>query len=110
MPDSPPLLGFSNPKFHTGRNTSVRRGDRWHGVAQARIEQGAGRHTGPLPLHTELRRFDMLTAADLRDEHDPACRTPEGLLAVMQRLYPGFQADETVTLVHFQWVLMESPM
>ncbi|MNN55224.1 hypothetical protein D3C81_1700860 [compost metagenome] len=103
MPDSPPLLGFANPQFHTGRNTSVRRGDRWHGVAQARIEQDAGRHSGPLPLLTELRRFNTLTAADLSDEHDPACRTPEGLLAVMQRLYPGFQADEIVTLVHFQW-------
>lgn len=110
MPDSPPLLRFTHPLFHTGRNTSVRRGDRWHGVAQAHIEQGSGRHSGPLPLHTELRRFDTLTAADLRDEHDPACRTPEGLLAVMQQLYPGFQADETVTLVHFQWVLIESPM
>ena len=35
-----PLLGFDNPQFHTGRNTSVRRGARWHGVAQACIELG----------------------------------------------------------------------
>ncbi|WP_449465660.1 hypothetical protein [Stenotrophomonas humi] len=103
MPDSLPLLGFANPQFHTGRNTSVRRGDRWHGIAQVRIEQGAGRHSAPLPLLTELRRFDTLTTADLHDEHDPACRTPEGLLTVMRQLYPEFQADEIVTLVHFQW-------
>jgi hypothetical protein len=57
-----------------------------------------------MPLHTELRRFDTLTAAELRDEHDPACRTPEGLLAVMEQLYPGFQRDEVVTLVHFDLV------
>lgn len=103
MPVPAPLLGFSTPQFHTGRNTSVRRGARWHGVRAARIELGAGRHSAPLPLRTELRRFDTLTAADLRDEHDPACRTPQGLLAVMQGLYPGFQPDETVTLVHFLW-------
>ncbi|WP_269789918.1 hypothetical protein [Stenotrophomonas sp. Iso1] len=103
MPDPLPLLGFANPQFHTGHNISVRRGDRWHGVVQARIDRGAGRLSAPLPLLTELRRFDTLTAADLRDEHDPACRTPEGLLAVMRRLYAGFQRDEMVTLVHFDW-------
>ncbi|MGH8055515.1 MAG: hypothetical protein ACREP4_16515 [Stenotrophomonas sp.] len=103
MPDSLPLLGFANPLFHTGRNTSVRRGERWHGIALARIELGGGRVSEPLTLQTERRRFDTLIAAELRDEHDPACRTPEGLLAVMQQLYPGFHPDETVTLVHFQW-------
>ncbi len=103
MTDPLPLLGFANPQFHTGRNTSVRRGNRWHGVPQARIEQAAGVHSQPLALHTELRRFDTLTSVDLRDEHDPRCRTPEGLLAVMQQLYPGFQRDEAVTLVHFDW-------
>ena len=53
---------------------------------------------------TQIEDFGrVLTAADLADEHDPACRTPPGLLAVMQQLYPGFEQDETVTLVHFQW-------
>ena len=98
-----PLLGFDNPQFHTGRNTSVRRGARWHGVALACIELGEGRQIGPLSLQTELRAFDALDEADLRDEHDPGCRTPAGLLAVMQRLYPGFLDDELVTLGHF-WV------
>lgn len=97
-----PLLGFDNPQFHTGRNTSVRRGARWHGVTQVCIALGEGRQLGPLPLHTELRSFDALEEADLCDEHDPACRSPAGLLAVMQRLYPGFRHDELVTLVHFQ--------
>ena len=97
-----PLLGFDNPQFHTGRNTSVRQGARWHGVALACIELAEGRQLGPLSLQTELRAFDALDEADLRDEHDPGCRTPAGLLAVMQRLYPGFRSDELVTLVHFR--------
>ena len=97
-----PLLGFDTPRFHTGRNTSVRRGARWHGVETACIDLGDGRHSAPLPLQTELRSFAALEEADLRDEHDPGCRTPAGLLAVMQRLYPGFRSDELVTLVHFR--------
>lgn len=103
MPNPVPLLGFATPLFHTGRNTSVRRGQRWHGAPRACIEYAPGQLSAPLELRTELRRFDTLTAADLADEHDPACRTPPGLLAVMQQLYPGFEQDETVTLVHFQW-------
>lgn len=102
MRDEIPLLGFALPRFHAGRNTSVRRGGRWHGVQVARVQLGHDRHSVPLALQTEQRRFDTLTAHDLRDEHDPRCRTPDGLLAVMQQLYPGFQADETVTLVHFR--------
>lgn len=98
-----PLLGFSHPVFHTGRNTSVRRGGRWYGVTWACIEAGSGQPSRPVELQTELRRFDALTAAELADEHDPACRTPDGLLAVMQQLYPGFQPHEEVTLVHFDW-------
>ncbi len=96
-----PLLTFVNPLFHRGRNTSVRRGNRWHGVAQARLQCAAGHPQPTVTLATELRQFSTLTAADLRDEHDPACRTPDGLLDVLQQIYPGFQPDETVTLVHF---------
>lgn len=108
MAVSPPVLGFSNPCFHTGRNTSVRRGDRWHGVPLACIALPDDGASSPCPLQTELRRFDSLTDADLRDEHDPACRTPAGLLKVLQQIYPGFQPDEEVTLVHFNWPATES--
>ncbi|WP_313319235.1 hypothetical protein [Stenotrophomonas sp.] len=97
-----PLLGFDNPQFHTGRNTSVRRGARWYGVAEAFIALGNDRQLGPLALQTELRSFDALQDADLGDEHDPECRTRAGLLRTMQRLYPGFRSDELVTLVHFR--------
>ena len=96
-----PELGFARPCFHPGRNTSVRRGERWHGVAAASVHVVAEQPPRTVALHTELRRFAELTDADLRDEHDPACRSPAGLLAVMQALYPGFAPDEVVTLVHF---------
>lgn len=102
MDQSPaPLLTFVNPQFHRGRNLTVRRGSRWHGVALARLQLPPGVPEPTVALTTQLRLFNTLTAADLRDEHDPSCRTPEGLLQVLQQIYPGFQADETVTLVHF---------
>lgn len=96
-----PLLEFRNPRFHPGLNTSVRRGPRWHGVAEARIPLPDGRLSPPLPLRTELRRFDTLNDADLAAEHDPDCRTRVSLLLELQRIYPGFTAEEEVTLVHF---------
>ena len=101
MPDALPILEFQRPCFLAGRNTSVRRGRRWHGVAMARIRLADGNLSPPRALQTECRPFASLTDADLRDEHDTGCRTVAGLLAVLQALYPGFSAGEDVTLVHF---------
>lgn len=100
---APPILEFVNPIFLTGPNITVRRGDKWHGAPQARLRLADGSLSPPVALHTELKRFDRLNAADLACEHDPACRTPAGLLAVLQQIYPGFSADEEVTVCHFQW-------
>ena len=98
-----PVLGLAHPVLHPGRNLSVRRGSRWLGVPSARIPLPGGGLSGPLPLDTRLMAFDRLTEADLADEHDPACRTPAGLLAVLQRHYPGFEVHEPVTLCTFHW-------
>ncbi len=101
MPDALPILEFQRPCFLAGRNTSVRRGRRWLGVAMARIRLADGSLSAPRALQTECRPFARLTDADLGDEHDPECRSAGGLLSVLQSLYPGFSADEDVTLVHF---------
>ncbi|MCW4455817.1 hypothetical protein OK348_13585 [Flavobacterium sp. MXW15] len=97
----PPILEFRNPVFLPGRNTSVRRGGRWHGIREARLRLADGHLSPPRPLRTELKPFAALTGADLQYEHDPGCRSVAGLLAELQRLYPGFSAGEDVTLVHF---------
>jgi hypothetical protein len=96
-----PVMGFAAPVFAAGRNTSVRNGTRWLGVAQVRLLLGDGRLSPPLDLHTRALRFDQLTASDLACEHDPACRDPAGLLAVLQQHYPGFQAGAMVTVCDF---------
>ena len=100
--DALPVLGFARAVFRAGRNTTVRRGTRWLGVTRARLQLGDGRLSDPVALETEARPFRELDAHALRDEHDPACRTPSGLFAELARHYPGFGVDETVTLCHFQ--------
>ncbi|GGK03527.1 hypothetical protein [Luteimonas terricola] len=96
-----PVLEFSNATFLEGRNTTVRRGARWHGVPAARLRLGDGSLSPPVVLETELRIFRDIDEEALRFEHDPDCRTPQGLLAQLRIHYPGFGEDETVTLCHF---------
>ena len=97
-----PVLEFRTPVFRHGSNLTVRRGPHWHGVAEAQLRLADGGLSPPVALTTELRIFAGLTAADLDCEHDAGCRTPTGLLAELQRIYPGFGAHEPVTLVRFQ--------
>ena len=96
-----PGLEFARAMFHAGCNTTVRRGRRWHGVAAARLRLADGRLSAPVTLTTQLRVFSGLDAQALRFEHDPDCRTPAGLLLRLQQHYPGFAADEIVTVCHF---------
>ncbi len=96
-----PVLEFRNPIFNAGHNITVRRGSRWDGVAMACLRLADGSASSPVVLRTEIKNFSTLVATDLQFEHDPSCRTPEGLLAELQRIYPGFRADEDVTLCHF---------
>lgn len=92
-------LEFSNPVFHAGNNTTVRRGLKWYGTEYARLALGS--ETVIVRLSSMTQRFCYLTDHYLRDEHDPSCRTVAGLLAEMKRVYPGFSEYEDVTLVNF---------
>lgn len=94
-------LLFSNPTFHPGFNLTTRRGTKWHGVREAYVDLGGGHTTYVPQLHTIDRPFNQLTDADLMFEHDPACRTVEGLAKVMKEVYPEFEVTDMVTLVTF---------
>lgn len=96
-----PLLDFAHPHFKSGRNLSVRRGRKWLSVTVAAIRPAPGKPVLEVRLACRLCRFNQLTEADLADEHDRRCRTPAGLLAMLARLYPGFDPGEEVTLVSF---------
>lgn len=102
LPD-PPALSFSVPVFNQGPNTTVRRGRKWQAVTEARLQLDDGRLSAPVALQTQVKLFSALTDADLRFEHDPACRTVAGLFDVLRHLYPGFTCGEEVTLCHFHF-------
>lgn len=92
-------LEFSNPVFHRGVNTTVRRGLKWSRVDKAVVR--IGDIDCMLPISSLSYPFHLLDDHHLRNEHDPTCRTVTGLLAELRRVYPGFQEGETVTLVNF---------
>ncbi|MBB1472446.1 hypothetical protein H5368_05335 [Luteimonas sp. MC1782] len=96
-----PILEFDNPIFHPGRNTTIRRGDRWHPVPQVRLRLRDGSLSPPTALETALKTFSDLSQSDIAFEHDPKCRSLAGLLREMQRIYPGFDPGEDITVCHF---------
>lgn len=97
-------LLFANPVFSKGVNTTVRRGDKYATLAgdvslldtEGNLV-GIGNVTG-----VTVKPFNELDKRELRINHDPACRTKEGLLAVMQQVYPGFVETETISVVFFE--------
>jgi hypothetical protein len=95
-----PILQFFNPVFHIGRNVTVRKGTKWANEVMA-VVLGDANTAYVVPLVTHVQPFNLLTDKDLVDEHDPGCRTVAGLLADLQRAYPGFKATDEVTVVKF---------
>lgn len=95
----PRQLEFQNPVFNAGWNTTVRRGRKWskEGIAKVKI----GQSFAVVELRPLTYRFNQLSDHILRHEHDPSCRTVEGLFNEMCRVYPGFQRNEEVTVVDF---------
>lgn len=95
------LLQFSNPVFNDGINVTVRHGTKWKDEDRAYVQLGGTHRHGPVILHTRSVEFNKLTDADVMHEHDPSCRTVEGLAAELKRVYPTFVETDVVTLVVF---------
>lgn len=102
-------LFFENPVFHNGLNVTVRRGHSWLKAvsgdtlvlkdADAHIHARADTHSA------NHKRFKDIDTDEycylLRYMHDPRCRTYQGLLDEMGRIYPDFSENEFVTLLLF---------
>lgn len=103
----PPMeLKFCNPVFHAGVNLTVRRGRKWASQDIAVIDING--FQAVVKISSVTWSFSFLSDENLRDEHDPACRTVAGLLEEMKRVYPGFRPSEEITLVRFQLPLIEA--
>lgn len=79
-------LKFSNPVFHKGLNLTVRRGTKWASEEFERVI---------------VKRFCDIEPSEIKCEHDPKCRTKQGLLKELKRVYENFSEKEIVTLVYF---------
>lgn len=98
-------LYFANPFFNDGVNVTVRRGVKWSlatgEVPIVDVDSGAEVGTAKI-TGCKVKRLCDITASDVENEHDPACRCWIGLLAEMRKLYGcDFDENEIVTILEF---------
>ncbi len=101
-----PVLLFTTYKFRTGTNLSIRRGPQW----ASKIDVGdtiwlqsreGGEQRKALVTGIKVKRFRDIREQDLALEHDPQCRTWNGLSTTMKKLFDDFDETEIVTMVYF---------
>ena len=110
------ILKFDNPVFQQGvPNLTVRRGIKWaipSNNETVEIRDSCNKPLGKARIvATRVTRFSDLHDGTLSSNHDPDCRTADGLYRAMCRSYnlrgrlapiTYFKEDEIVTLVYFE--------
>lgn len=99
------MLLFSNPVFHDGINVTCRNGYKW---AESLGEIVRVAETGNeenwrygLILGVLTCKLNKIPETVLAMEHDPSCRTQEGIITEMKRVYGDDLADDAGTTVLF---------
>lgn len=86
-------LLFDNPRFHQGLNVTVRLGTKWAFNVRVGDTVNLARASGGSVIQTAIIqgivmcKLDELPEALLALEHDPSCRTREGLRDELARVY-----------------------
>ncbi|MCP4900903.1 MAG: hypothetical protein GY906_28380 [bacterium] len=105
------VILFSNMLHHDGINVTVRRGGKHADLRQGQEVLLADLHgeSAQVAVIICVARlpFHAVPEAVLPHEHDPGCRTKEGLFYEMKRVYDGFLGTEEVTIVFYY--IKESP-
>ena len=109
-------LKFKNPVFHDGVNTTVRRGVKWSIADEPEFgypiidtndpvtDDGKDKIIGfAKPVDVKVVRMCDISDDMIRFEHDPKCRTYNGLLDVMKETYNNFSDKEIVTVLTFDF-------
>jgi hypothetical protein len=105
-------LMFKYPVFKEGLNVTVRQGDKWWNFW---VKDNPERKPKTVELATpdgkvfdigvieqvKNAEFVMVPSYVLALEHDPKCRTLDGLYNVMKEVYPDFYAGADVSVVFF---------
>ena len=100
-------LVFQNPEFREGMILTVRRGIKWDLMKGKHVivrEAGTAKKLGTARIYdTKVIAAHMILEKEdsLHLEHNPECRTKDGLFDEMERIYPGWRPCEIVTLVYF---------
>ena len=105
-------LHFISGTFHSGLNITVRRGLEWFRKGLIPGQTITLCVSPPGQDHTVVgqARVAFVMAAQIETipdelmiyEHEPSCRTKEGLLAAMSRVFGEVRADEIVTVIGFE--------
>jgi hypothetical protein len=100
-------LLFKNPVFHKGVNVTCRKGTKWSGInGEVVIAETGGKDVCIATIkNTKTLRFMDLEEKDIVNEHDPSCRTWQGLYDVMVNTYGDFDKRELVTILEFEPIL-----
>jgi hypothetical protein len=104
-------LLFKNPVFNKGLNLTCRKGTKWSGVTGSVILAETGtteyndKYLGIAHIvNTKAMRLMDIQEDDLLLEHDPSCRTWQGLHDELVRVYGSIDKREIITLVLFKQI------
>ena len=98
-------LLFSNPTFHSGINVTCRNGYKWADAMGelVKVEDTDGivewRYGHILGVMTV--KLNKIPECILSLEHDPNCRTTDGIITEMKRVYGDELKDDAPTTVLF---------
>jgi len=96
-------IHFNNPIFHDGINCTVRHGYKWADlkIGEEILLNGVKKAVVKKLL---ICRFNELKKMDISCEHDPKCRTIDGLFNIISEVYPNFSNNSVVTVIYFKLI------
>lgn len=106
------LLKFNNPIFNHGNNITIRNGTKWLLEPVAFIYLPKQNKYALVELRRISCKFNEIKLFKdlLLSEHDPECRTYDGLLKCMQNTYENFTEKNDITIVRFDLDLEKNLM
>jgi hypothetical protein len=98
-------LLFSNPVFHGGVNVTCRNGYKWadalHEIVKVADTDNVSEWQYAHILGVMTMKLDKIPETILSLEHDPECRTTDGIITEMKRVYGDELKDDAPTTVLF---------